>query len=753
MNMRKKFFLIVVLLACFVGPTNACGWDEADDYFYNLFSQDIMNDPQYRPFLLTLNTRYYEHQELRNGNIEEWQNYLGISYENTRYLVFESKREDLQNLTKGKPVSDPKLSFATAEFVQKHKQALLYLAYSKYLEPYMRIIPGDENEISYWDFSDDYEHNAGDLDYDKVKNVLTKSWNIETDNELKLRYGYQLVRLAHYTRRYEEAIQLFDTYVKPLNMQTELYYYALSQKAGALRGLGELEQANREFVRVFANSIDLKTMAYTSMTMGWDNEISFGDFVAGADDDKERKQIYLLMGYSNFNNPVNEIEKIVAIDPDAIEAKVLMVRAINMLERNMLNVYQFDEGRRYPFINKNDEETVRPFLKQSIKISDNQCSKVSDKNFWNLASCYLHFLNQDFDKASASLDKVHSSDQLYMTMVRNLTAYIDICRQPKINADAENTLFANYKSLIIGESTEDSPYAFNSPSPSFVSNVFRNRYALQGDLAKAFLIICNIRQIEDDPKEELIDAIQAFLNKKDKTQMEEYIADVSTYPLENTNAYLAYVKGVLRLAEGNLKAAKPFFDQQTRLKVSKRIFGHNIRVWYHGEERLIMRNDYLSEFPFLRDNMTEADVTDALMQLQEIGEKGLGDYSAKAYYLMANFFYNVSITGYYRHYLRFDNNNGFNYEKFALGNDTYKNTVSLSEMYLKKAKKAAEDEELKAHIIFAQAKNEQQALEEEGNIYLYSVSDPRWKEFENYSKTDYYETVYSNCLYYKDYRN
>ena len=315
MNMRKKIFLIVVLLSCFVGPTNACGWDEADDYFYNLFSQDIMNDPQYRPFLLTLNTRYYEHQELRNGNIEEWQNYLGISYENTRYLVFESKREDLQNLTKGKPVSDPKLSFATSEFVQKHKQALLYLAYSKYLEPYMRIIPGDDNEISYWDFSDGYEHNAGDLDYDKVKNVLTKSWNIETDNELKLRYGYQLVRLAHYTRRYEEAIQLFDTYVKPLNMQTELYYYALSQKAGALRGLGELEQANREFVRVFANSIDLKTMAYTSMTMGWDNEISFGDFVAGADDDKERKQIYLLMGYSNFNNPVNEIEKIVPSIP------------------------------------------------------------------------------------------------------------------------------------------------------------------------------------------------------------------------------------------------------------------------------------------------------------------------------------------------------------------------------------------------------------------------------------------------------
>lgn len=755
MNMRKKILVLAVLLTTFVGKSNACGWDDADDYFYNLFSQEIMDNPQYRPFLLTLNSKYYDHETLRNGNVEEWQAYLGLNYEQTRYLVFDSKREDLQNLTKGKPVSDPNLSFATPEFAQKHKQALLYLAYSKYLEPYMRIIPGENDEYGYWDYYDDYEHNAGDLDYDKVKTVLTKSWNAESDNELKLRYGYQLVRLAHYTRRFQEAIQLFDTYVKPLDMKTEMYYYALSQKAGALRGLGETEQANREFIRVFANSIDLKTSAYTSMTLGWETEVPFADFVAGADNDNERKQIYLMLGYSNFNNPVNEIEKIVAIDPDAIEAKVLMVRAINMLERNLLNVYQVNEENRYPYISKDDEETLRPFMKQSIKVSDGQCGKASDKNFWNLTSCYLHFLNQDFDKASSALAKVRSNDDLYMTMVRNLTAYIDICKQPRMNADAEYTLFAKYQSAFTGEGvSEDAPYVFNTPYPSFVLNVLHNRYALQGDEAKAFLVVNPIVEIESNPREKLIDAVQTFLNKKDKTPLEEFILENSTAAYtENPNNYLAYLKGVLRLSEGNLKAAKPFFDKQTRLKESKRIFGHNIRVWYGGEEREVMRNDYLSEFPFLRDNMNEADVTDALMQLQEIGDKGLGDYSAKAYYLMANFFYNVSVTGYYRHYLRFDNNNSYNSFKFSIFDDTYQNTLSLSEMYLKKAKKAAEDEELKAHIVFAQAKNAQQTLEMEGNLYLFTVSEPLWNEFEGYRQTDYYETVYSYCRYYKDYRN
>ena len=236
--MRNKWFLLAVMFTAFLGKATACGWVDADDYFYNLFSQEIMTDSRYKAFLLTYD-RYYTEETLRNGNIEEWQHYLGLSYEDTRYLVFESKREDLQSITKGKTASDSKLSFVTPEFAKKHKQALLYLAYSKYLEPYMRIIPGEDNDLDYWDFSDEYEHHAGDLDYDKVKTVLTKSWNAESDAELKLRYGYQLVRLAHYTRRFEEAVQLFDTYVEPLNLYTEMYYYALSQKAGALRGMGE----------------------------------------------------------------------------------------------------------------------------------------------------------------------------------------------------------------------------------------------------------------------------------------------------------------------------------------------------------------------------------------------------------------------------------------------------------------------------------------------------------------------------------
>ena len=750
--MRKKLLLVAVMLTALWGKSFACGWDEGDWYYYNLFNQEIMSDERYRPFLLIYGSRYYTNDTLRNGNIEEWRQYLGLSYDETKYLVFKASRSDLQNLSKGKRAEDANLSFVSADFMKNHKQALLYLAYAKYLEPYMRIIPGEDADY-YWDLPE-YEFNAGDLDYEKVKTVLTKSWNAESDNELKLRYGYQLVRLAHYTRRYQEAVQLFEQYVEPLNMHAELYYYALAQRAGALRGMGETQRANRDFIRVFANSYDLKTMAYTSLTMGWDNEINFADFVAGAADNNERNDIFFMMGYSDFNNPVNEIEKIVVTDPDAIQAKVLMVRAINMLERRMLLSYvpwgEGDDRSRYPYLGQDDTEG-RAFFNQALRVSDVQRDKASDKNFWNLASSYLHFLNKDFELANNCLGNVKSTDADYMAMVKNLTAYIDICRQPKIDANTERYLFDNYAKMIKGEEK----YSLNMADNSFVGVVLSNRYGLQGEKAKSFLTLRHVMQIEDNPDESLVDDIQSFLNKKKKTQLEEYIAATSTTEISNVNNYLAYVKGVLRLTEGDFKTAKGLFEKQTRLTISRRIFGHNIDVYYSGDEKDIMLDDYIAEFPFIRDKMTEVEVTDALMQLDKIGKKEKGDESAKANYLIANFFYNVSRTGYYRQYLRFDNDNGFSYWKYGPDANVYKNTLDLSSAYLDKAKKSAADRELMAHIIFAQAKNAQQLMEQNTSYWSYQMVVPheQLNELDQYAGTSYQKTVLSNCVYYRDYHN
>ena len=153
---------------------------------------------------------------------------------------------------------------------------------------------------------------------------------------------------------------------------------------------------------------------------------------------------------------------------------------------------------------------------------------------------------------------------------------------------------------------------------------------------------------------------------------------------------------------------------------------------------------------------TEVEVTDALMQLDKIGKKEKGDESAKANYLIANFYYNVSRTGYYRHYLRFDNDNAFCYRKYSIDADSYKNTLALSDNYLEKAKKIATDRELLAHIVFAQAKNAQEDMEVTVASrwdYTRVVPDEQFDELDQYEGTDYYDAVRTNCLYFSDYHN
>ena len=68
----------------------------------------------------------------------------------------------------------------------------------------------------------------------------------------------------------------------------------------------------------------------------------------------------------------------------------------------------------------------------------------------------------------------------------------------------------------------------------------------------------------------------------------------------------------------------------------------------------------------------------------------------------------------------------------------------------------ATDNELKAHIVFAQAKNAQQIMEAESVSSWYRtrmVPDAQFDILDQFEGTQYQNDVYSNCLYYSDYHN
>ena len=118
----------------------------------------------------------------------------------------------------------------------------------------MRINYIENTDPYYYRDEKTADKNATQLNYTKTNAALISLYKAATNPDIKLRYAYQLVRFNHYSRKYQPAIDAFQTYVEPLKLKNHMYYYALDQKAGAERGLKLFDKANWDFFQVFKNT-------------------------------------------------------------------------------------------------------------------------------------------------------------------------------------------------------------------------------------------------------------------------------------------------------------------------------------------------------------------------------------------------------------------------------------------------------------------------------------------------------------------
>lgn len=780
--MRKILFSLIVLLALqtFANPPSKpissemisfCSDNFEDGSYYNLFMQEIIDSPRYYPFLLAYEAPYYSPKDRtveKNENSEEWMEYLGLNYEQTYYLVFNASETDVRLLSKDKTVADKKLDFADANFRKNHKQALLYLAYAKYLEPYMTVSSAGGYE-NYWGSSS--SKTVDDLDYNKVINVLERSYRAETDNELKLRYGYQLVRLAHYGLKFKDAVAYFQNYVEPLNYKPVMYYYALDQKGGAERALGNYMQANSDFFQFFAHTKNRKEQAYSSMKAT--QNLNFEKLLREAKTDEERNDLFLLLGYRNFNNPIEALKSILKNNPNAVQAKVLMARAINQLERGVLSQYyecpyndpdcnQKRGDNRLPVFSNPE---TKAFLSQTLTTSLQQSknASVNDKDFWYLTTSYLYFLQKEYALSRENLGKVSSGKADIRNHKEKMETLLAITEVPKITPQFEDRLMGEFKGFLTGEDSQELYYGQASTTKNFILDILANRYYLQGDYAKSFLLQNYISDLESNPNFELLQEIETLYNKKNKNAFEKYLMN-NIIPTDSGydhkkpipanafdfNSYAANMRGNVLLGQGRFEPALEQFNKVGRdfklfvpgygnydgyNNVPNTVFGHNRIECFNCPVSQVMKTDYLADFPFIKTSMNKKELATALVQLQKEA-KGTSENAAKANYLIGNFMYNTSLIGYYREVLTFDANNSngpkfhsissrttpLNKNAFFLKNYGWKVNYStdfeLPLSYFQTALRIANDEELEARLLFAASKCEQ------GLFYQNEYSDP-----------------------------
>ena len=826
-----KKLLLTLSLTFGLTQAFACADGGGEDYYYyNLFSQTLSEAPQYQPFLMTLDSPYYsEATNQKNDNILEWQKSLGISYDEAFELVFKASKLEVDQLIKNGQSS--KYNFANQDWVKRNKQSLMYLSYAKYLEPYMAFYYIDNGE---WSYVDRPEKNVNNLNYKKVLDVLKKSWNAETDKELKLRYGYQLVRFAHYFHEYRDAINYFKMYVETQGIKNAMFFYALDQKGGAERGLGNYMQANYDFFEVFSHSNYRRMSAYQSMNVTQD--LNYEKMLTNAKTIQEKNDLYLLIGYNNFSDPMAPAKKIIANDVNAPQARILFARAINLMEREYLQqnpetyYWSPDQKRKtysdlylpiktdndyYGISEDNQKEGFQ--LNELISFAKDQATKVENKDYWNLSIAYLNLLNKNFSETKSYLAKVNAGSKEYQQQKNVIQVLLEIFEQKKISDNFENQLMQKYGSILnyeyptLPEGEYEYPMSEDQKMnlKNVILDVLANRYYLQGDKGKAFLIHNEITQLGTNPDMAIINDLDKLDKKSNKSAFEKYLINAkvkstswdwqtekSTDIQYKLSDYLADFRGTLYLGQMKFDLAKKEFekidqkyhtsesayfvygydsvkDKETKKwvenqfdgyhNITNKIFGYNKIECFNCDESVVISTPYLSEFNFIKPKMSKLELTNAIIELNKIAKKS-NEEGAKANYLLGNFFYNTTTLGYYRYLLTFDHNNeygskfyinrddnnveatnNFYYKNFGWGGN-YVDNFTPSEGYLKKALSTTTDREMKAQLLFALSKNEQ------GRFY--NAKDPVLKnllenEYDNEDKILGFKVVnYRN--YFKD---
>lgn len=820
----KKSILSAAIFFLFYTKADACSWYDADAEYFNLFTQSIIKDKSYLPFLHTFSNRFYghEHFQIADENIESWQKFFGnkLNYEETKTLVEKTPMSELNAFKKGNSANALLTKLGP---YQNYSEGIDYLIEAKYLEPYMRI-NYVESPDSFYYRENENNKNATQLNYQKTIGALTSLYHAAKNPEIKLRYGYQLVRFNHYTRNYEKSVEAFKTFVEPLKLKSAPYFLALDQLAGAQRGLKLNSDANWNFFQVFMNSKSRKESAFVSMRLS--DSASFDNILKRTQNNQEKNMAYFLLGYEDFSNPIPMMEKMYEIDPNSEILKVMAARSINELERSYLPIYYNQENKasgtknstaknaetkevetankvsfwdkivsffknifssssensgdeknpsdqqllnnpnRLPFFTESEQQ----FDQKSINFLDdfekftNKTKEKSDDEFWQIADAYLKFLKKDYGKSTDILAKIKTNNPEYIEQINRMKMLNDIVAQPKIDAAFEDHLMKLYPILF----TQNSPQQYNDgfaepTTEEFLKDIIANRYFLQGEAGKSFLMNNKLSDLQYNPDSDLVKSVEEFYKKPNKTNFEQQVIAKNLNDVGNIDAFFNVIYGDREMRLANFEKAKSFYqnaenfsgiprvetiwrDNEPPLEkpvqygnayngfqnISDLVFGHNAWESFESNEKTTMRAANLSLFPFIKSKMSKLELAESALQLKKIGD-GKDEVAAEANQLLGNLLYNTSVLGYYRELFVMDVNNE-NGEKFHFWNVeeppfryyyknfTYKTKVTpdnfdLAINYYKKALDLSNNREQKARILF------QMASAEQGKYYQYEAKN------------------------------
>ncbi|MGL4363936.1 MAG: hypothetical protein ACRCSB_01880 [Bacteroidales bacterium] len=750
--MKQKLLLFTFLasLSCSLSWAKGTCWggDEFADA-NRFFHPEIIEQADYKPFYFSFDRLYdYAWDEPANkykSNTEEWKVFLGNSATNAEIeeLVYETPLNDLRKIwawVRDKSGTLPeKLKKNGMVKVLSDKSDVAtceYLLFAKSCEPHANWAAGDG-----WEG----EHIA---DKEGIKQLLndgkTRCQNA-ANPFLKMRYAFQLVRLAHYSGDYQGAVAMYDKYAAPITAESTLKYWALAQKAGALKGLGKTAEANYLFSLVFDKCLSKRVPMYYSFKFNKDAD--WNATYGLCKTPREKATMYLLRAIDPESKTTEEMNNIYQIDPTSEYLTLLLSREVNKVECWLMG---YDFNFKYPIEVVDDElygsnkealaylNELTAFVKQ--KISEN---KVREVETWQLALGYLQLLQGDFTRANESFNaaKPNLKRDNQKVQLKTLQFLMKIAQVQSVDTKIENELFSEYQKMRFFNERD------SLNTLRCMEKTFSRSYETQGLNGKAFLADFGFEPLYSNPKFEAIVDMQKLVEKSGKTLFESYLVKkMGANPKETLKDF----EGTHYFREGDLAKAQNLFKQ--------------LSAAYQGNEIFMVRanpfnftvNDCheCAEEKYGKNvKFTKLWVVERMLEMEQVAQADAAK-AAENYLLLGNAWYNMSYYGpawralaYYRGSSEaelFVDDNG----KVEADNHLVVRDMERAIEYYAKAKAATSDKEMQAKCVFGLAKSYQNQqyckMTTATKWYWTQLSDLK----KGFGDTKFYQEALKECTYF-----
>ncbi len=507
----KKFWIALISCCCIgTGIALACASDFDEEYGTSNFSPEVFVDSAYSPFFYSWQFYYQighdesQHTRFNEKNVSDWSAFLNkkLTEKELGFLLQKAGKESIDS-TVLKQKNNP----AVASFLN-------YLQLAKKAEGFAL------DDIPYSWAMEDKKTVKKTFDASSLNRDLQTAFSATTDNFIKERYWFQLVRSYFFNGSPQQAIDLFTAREKDMP-HNDVYYRTLSYAAGAYYKLKNFSKANYYYSKVYANCDALKTTAHYSFHP--QEEKDWNATLALCSNTDEKATLWQMLGifYADEERAINEIYK---LNPASNKMDVLLARAVNKYEQK----FDHKEGDYSAMPADTLVNLVLPALITKIATANNTARPW----IWQMAAGYINTLDKKYEPAAtwfAKTEKNLPPEKAAHAQLRLLQLINTIARAKIADAKLENETLNDIQWLkdLGGASIPDLRYQY---AFSWLKQQMSKKYARQKELVKAECFLSSTGFYASNKN---VEDMKAFLNKKEKTPFEKLCAALSVKKIDD----------------------------------------------------------------------------------------------------------------------------------------------------------------------------------------------------------------------------